>query len=639
MSKVRLEDDFYLYENQGWLDEAVIPDDKPLTGSFVEIMIENEKKLMNDLKEFALNGVDQKVYNDKLFDVFIKLYKKAINKEQRDKEGNAIIKEYVNKILKVNDYKSFQELIIEFIKVGFPSFLSLGIQSDMKNASINTLYLGTPGIILPDKGYYDESNPAFKTGEMLIAKYKEVLNRLFDLVEIKDGDKILNQALEFDKLLVPITKTSEEKSDYVKSYNPYELEKLTRSTKLISLEKIIESLISVEVKEVIVTNPKFIDNLNDLIEGNLELIKGWLVSKLVFTLAVSGFGTDELRLIGSEYSLLLTGQKEATNFDKFTFNSLSGEFGDVVGLYFGKRYFGEKAKKDVESMVQEFIDVYKKRLSNIDWLSKETVDKALVKLSKITAMIGYPDKVNPIYERFVLKEELSFAENMIEFYKVQIEHEFSKYGKEVDKKIWHMGAHVVNAYYEPMNNQIVFPAGILQPPFYSYNQTKGENYGGIGAVIAHEITHAFDTNGARIDEFGNINNWWKEEDFEAFNKRSEAMVQLFDGLEVPGSNAKCNGKLTVTENIADAAGLSCAYEAGIKHKEFVPSDFFKGWAHIWRFKANPSYIELLANIDVHSPGYLRGLVQLKNFKPFSDYYKIKATDGMYIPKDKQVSIW
>lgn len=639
MKKVRLEDDFYLYQNAKWLNEAVIPADKPLTGSFVEILIGNEKKLMEDLKSFSENGVDHKIYKDALFDNFIKLYKKAIDIKQRDKEGNKFIKSLVGKIVEIKTFEELEELTIEFIKIGLPTLISLGIQSDMKNADVNALYFGSPSIILPDKGYYDEDNQSYQTGVVLLEKYKETIIKLFDKVGILNGEEIISKTLSFDRLLVPITKSSEEKSDYVKSYNPYELASLKSKSKAIRVDEIINKVVLKNVDKVIVTNPKFVDALDSLLLNNLELIKGWLISKLVYMLAASGFGTNELRLISAEYSLLLTGQKEAASFEKFTYNSLSNEFGDVVGIYFGKRYFGEEAKKDVESMVQEFIQVYQKRLTKIDWLSKETIEKALVKLSKINAMIGYPTKINPIYEKFVVNEELSYIENMIEFSKLQNEYEFSQYGKKVNKELWHMGAHVVNAYYSPMTNQIVFPAGILQPPFYSYNQTKGENYGGIGAVIAHEITHAFDTNGARIDEFGNINNWWKDEDFDAFNKRSEAMIELFDGLEIPGSNAKCNGRLTVTENIADAAGLSCAYEAGIKHNDFKEDDFYKGWAHIWRFKANASYMELLANVDVHSPAYLRGLVQLKNFKPFAKHYKINENDGMYIDPNKQVAIW
>ncbi len=528
---------------------------------------------------------------------------------------------------------------IEFIKLGLPALISLGVQSDMKNASVNTLYLGSLSVILPEKGYYEETNPAYQSGLMLLDKYKETVSQLFEKLGIKSAVDMIDKALEFDRLIVPTTKSSEEESDYVKSYNPYEVSTLENYSKRINIPQIIKAVVPTAVKEVIVTNVNFLESLEHLLDGNLELIKAWLTTKLVYRLSASGYGTDELRLIAAGYGLLLTGQKEAASFEKFTYDLLSNEFGDVVGTYFGIRYFGKEAKAEVESMVAEFIEVYKKRLSNLTWLSKETIEKALVKLSKITAMIGYPTKLNPIYSKFVPNEEKTYMENMMDFSKIQVDYEFAQYGKAVDKSLWHMGAHVVNAYYEPMNNQIVFPAGILQPPFYSYTQSKGANYGGIGAVIAHEITHAFDTNGAQIDEFGNINDWWKPEDFEAFNKRSEEMVTLFDGLSVPGTNATCNGKLTVTENIADAAGLSCAYEAGIKHQAFNAADFFTSWAHIWRFKANPAYLELLANVDVHSPAYLRGLIQLKNFKPFANFYKIKETDGMYLPDDKKVVVW
>lgn len=639
MSSVRPQDDFYLYKNKEWLDHAQIPSDKPLTGAFIEILIHNEKVLLEDLANFAKNGVDLNVYNNELFNRFMTLYKKAINQKQRDFDGNGFIVDYVNKIEHVKSLADLEELTIAFNQEGLTTLLPLSVYTDMKNANVNTLYLSMPSIFLPDKKYYETNTPQGAQGQALIEKLKEVWGLLFDKVGLKNKDTHIENAIKFDNLLVPIFKSAEEQSDYIANYNPYQMSDLKSQIKTFDLERVLKDVVGKDVLQLIVTDKRYVEHFEELMKTDLEIIKSWLIVKALYRLSASGYATDELRVITASYSQILTGQSEITSFEKFTYQSLSNEFGDVVGLYFGHRYFGEKAKQDIENMVAEFILVYKKRLENASWLSKETREKAVVKLNKIKAMIGYPNKVHDIYLEFVPNEEETFTQNMIRFNKLSIKKHFETYQKEVDKELWGMGAHIVNAYYNPMSNLIVFPAGILQKPFYDYNSPKGANYGGIGAVIAHEITHAFDTNGAQIDENGNINNWWQESDFKAFNEKSEKMVTLFDGLDVPGSDAKSNGRLTVTENIADAGGLSCAYEAGSAHADFDPKDFFEGWAEIWRMKASKQYLELLANVDVHSPAYLRGLVQLKNFKPFVEYYGVKEGDGMYIDPKDYVVIW
>jgi putative endopeptidase len=639
MTNIRPQDDFYMHQNQKWLEEAKIPDDKPVTGAFIEILINNEKTLMKDLAEFAKQGVDPAVYNDPLFDQFIKLYRQALDTKKREADGNGFIKDYVARILEVKTIADLEKLTADFVLEGLPNIFSLSIYADMKNASINTLYLSMPNLFLPEKSYYDEASPAFTKGKLLLQKRMEIVKELFAKIGIDEADEIIANALAFDKLLVPLAKSAEEQSNYIANYNPYSFTDLESKVAPFNLKRILKMVVKQEVLEVIVTDPRYVESFAQIIGTDLSLIKAWYIVKTVLNFSSSGIGTDDLRKLAATYGQMLTGQKEITSFEKFTFQSLSDKFGDVVGLYFGHRYFGEEAKKDVELMVHEFIRVYQKRLKTIEWLSIETREKAIRKLDKIVPMIGYPDKVHSVFNKYQLVENKSYAENCLAFDKLAIAEDFATYKQEVDKKLWGMGAHIVNAYYNPNANVIVFPAGILQSPFYDFNQAKGANYGGIGAVIAHEITHAFDTNGASIDENGNINNWWKEEDFKRFNEKAEKMIALFDGLEVPGTNAKCNGKLTVTENIADAGGLSCAYEAGKSHAEFKSEDFFAGWAAIWRMKANPAYVELLTNIDVHAPTYLRCDVQLKNFEPFISFYDLQKEDGMFIEKDKRVKIW
>lgn len=270
-------------------------------------------------------------------------------------------------------------------------------------------------------------------------------------------------------------------------------------------------------------------------------------------------------------------------------------------------------------------------------LKKETIDKAITKLNVITPHIGYPDKLPETYAKKQIDENLSLVENVSNLSKITIAYSWSKWNKPVDQTEWHMPAHMVNAYYNPQQNQIVFPAAILQAPFYSLEQSSSANYGGIGSVIAHEISHAFDTNGASFDEHGSLNNWWTQEDYDAFKERTNKVVEQFDGIDFAGG--KINGKLTVSENVADLGGLSAALEAAKSDDDFSAEAYFTNYARIWRMKARDEYMQLLLSVDVHAPGKLRTNVQLPNFDDFFETFGIKEGDGMWrAPKDR-VIIW
>jgi putative endopeptidase len=291
----------------------------------------------------------------------------------------------------------------------------------------------------------------------------------------------------------------------------------------------------------------------------------------------------------------------------------------------------------VEAKVQTMIEVYKKRLESADWLAAETREKAIVKLNVITPHIGYPEKLPETYAKKIIDENLSLVENAQNLAKISIAHAWSKWNQPVDTTEWGMPAHMVNAYYNPQQNKIVFPAAILQAPFYSLEQSSSANYGGIGAVIAHEISHAFDTNGASFDEHGSLKNWWTDEDFAAFKTRTDKVVDQFDGLDSYG--AKVNGQLTVSENVADLGGVACALEAAKQEADFSARDFFINFATIWRMKAREEFMQMLAAVDVHAPGKLRTNVTLTNFPEFHEEFGITASDAMWRAPQDRVIIW
>ena len=288
-------------------------------------------------------------------------------------------------------------------------------------------------------------------------------------------------------------------------------------------------------------------------------------------------------------------------------------------------------------MVEQMVKIYQQRLAQNDWLGEKTRAKAILKLDRLGIQVGYPDQIPALYDQLKVDEQATLLENMIQLGKTAAKEMFSRWNQPVDRLRWEMSAATVNAYYHPFKNIIVFPAAILQAPFYSLKQTSSENYGGIGAVIAHEISHAFDNNGALFDEYGNLNNWWTEADLAHFKQLAQKMIAEFDGL--PFAGQKVNGKLTVSENIADAGGLSCALAAAKEEDDFDARQFFINWARIWRMKATDQYMQLLLSIDVHSPNKLRANVQAQNQAEFYQAFNVQAGDGMYLAPEKRVNIW
>ena len=337
------------------------------------------------------------------------------------------------------------------------------------------------------------------------------------------------------------------------------------------------------------------------------------------------------------YYRSIAGIPKGTAIDKFAYQLASGMYSEPVGLYYGEKYFGEEAKKDIIEIVYQIIDTYKTRIQNNEILCEETKEKAILKLSKIGVKMGYPDKVQEIYSKLVFDEQDSLFDIVHTIRKVLTLHQLEKVSKPTDPTIWQMPGHMVNACYDPSVNDITFPAAILQPPFYSIKQTRSENLGGIGAVIGHEISHAFDSNGAKCDENGNINNWWKEEDTKRFEAKVNQMVEQFDGIELPWG--KVNGKFIVSENMADNGGMGVTLEIMSKTPNASYEEYFTNWAKVWCMKAKPEYLQLLINLDVHGPNILRANMPPRNFEEWYNTFDVKESDQMYIEPSKRIVIW
>lgn len=624
-----IKDDLYQAVNGAWLKTAKIPADKPVTGGFADLADTIEKTLMADFKKFQPTTV-----TDPYLAEFLKFYQLAANFKKRNQLGFEPVRVYAERILKLKDLKDWQAQLGELTFAGYPIPFPLYVEPDMKNTSQYALMADVPSLILPDKTYYQKGKPA---AAALLKVYQQMLHEVLKLAGYDDAliNKVTTETLAFDQLLVPHVKDSTERADYVKAYNKYSLEDFAASSSNIDLKHYIQSLIGTLPDHVIVTEPKYYAALNQLITAeNFEKIRSWIFVKTV--LNSTGFLSDQLRIIGGQYHRAISGSKEPMKPQKSAYYLATSQFDQVVGLYYAHKYFGAQAKTDVTDMVQKMVAVYKKRLAGNSWLSQATRDKAILKLDKLGIQVGYPEKLAELYKKFKVKGN-SLVENVLRFEQIANHDHYAKWGKPVDRTRWEMSAHTVNAYYNPSYNIIVFPAAILQAPFYSLDQSASENFGGIGAVIAHEISHAFDNNGAHFDEYGNLHNWWTKEDLVHFKKLAQQMIAEFDGLKTPAG--KVNGKLVVSENIADAGGLSCALEAAKSEPAPDLRAFFINWARVWCMKSSLERQKLLLNIDVHAPNELRANVQPKNLADFYQAFKIQPSDGMYLPPEKRVNIW
>ena len=627
-----IKDDLYEAVNGEWLKTAKIPDDKPATGGFNDLVNEIDKQLMDDFDAYA-TGKEKS--DDSRFNEMIKLYRLAKKFDWRKKVGPQPLKRMLVSVENLNSYEDYQSQWKNWILAGMPSPISFDIDADMKNATVYALFASSPSLILPDKSYYEAEKKA--QYDQLLQLWSSMVEALMDKLGYskEEAKKIIDDAIKFDALLAPNVKSAEEAADYSKMYNPQTVSELASATDQLDIAAIIKQLVGEEPEKVIVTEPEYFKALNKILQDNFELFKNWALIRVIRENA--SYLDDEMREINGRYGRALSGSKKPVSQRKFAFYLARDMFSQVAGDYYGKKYFGPQAKADVHHMVEQMIKVYRGRLTNNQWLSKDTRDKAILKLDKLGIQVGYPDKIPALYDQFKVDEEESLIANLNQLTVTANKELFSRWNKPVDRMRWEMSAATVNAYYHPFKNIIVFPAAILQAPFYSLKQSSSQNYGGIGAVIAHEISHAFDNNGSLFDEFGNLNNWWTDEDSAHFKQLAQKMIDEFDGI--PFAGQKVNGKLTVSENIADAGGLSCALEAAKTEADFNAQEFFINWATIWRMKATEQYMQLLLSIDVHAPQKLRANIQAENLDDFYRAFDIKPGDEMYRAPEDRVHIW
>ena len=632
MEKIRIQDDLYTYVNQEKLDELVIPADMPVAGGFATLSTDVEKLMIS---EFNTMSKEANYPNEHLARACT-LFALAKDVKRKKKHGIMPALKNLSILKKLNSLRGYNLHAKELILKGISMPVSIAVEPNMKDTTHHCVMIQGPGVILPDASYYAEGKEQQR--DMLLNLWSGSAKQVLSIAghSEEEVEKLIQDTLAFDALVAKYVKSNEEWSEYTKMYNPMKTGRVAGMVKPLNLKKLLTDLFGFVPEEIIVAEPRYFKHFKEVFnQDTFEMYKNWAY---VLTL-MNGCSllSEELRDLGGAFYRALSGIAAVSSAEKFAYQLASGMYSEPVGLYYGEKYFGEEAKKDIIDIVRQIVATYQKRIATNDILEQATKDKAILKLSKMGIKMGYPDRVEDLYTKLVFDESKSLYDIVRALKQIRMEENFAKLGQEVDRSHWAMPGHMVNACYDPFVNDITFPAAILQPPFYSIHQTRSENLGGIGAVIGHEISHAFDSNGAKCDELGNLNNWWTKSDERKFNKKVNAMIRQFDGIELPWGTV--NGKFTVSENIADNGGMAVTLDIMSNSENVSFEEYFSNWARVWCQKAKPEYQALLLQVDVHGPAYLRANMPPRNFPEWYAAFGVKKSDKMYLAPSKRVVIW
>ncbi|CAM4007267.1 M13 family metallopeptidase [Flavobacterium sinopsychrotolerans] len=645
--KVKPSNDFFRYVNGTWLDNTEIPGDRTRWGSFDELRQRTDADALAILKEATTNPI-YKSNTDQ--GKAINLYKSILDTVGRNKLGIAPLKPYLKKIDAVKNAKDLEALLIEMEPIGGIGFMGAGVGTDAKNSSRNVINLGPGGVGLPDRDYYVSDDADSKEKR---AKYVLHVTKMLQYL----GDKPAVAKMNAEKILALETAMSKPRLDRVerrdrrKSYNPMTLSELTKLTPSINWNNYFTKIGLAKVDTVIVSQPKYMTALETIFKENkVEDWKAYMRWSLL-NRASSQLSTEIENANWEFYGKTLTGAVSQRPRDERALQTINGAVGEALGKLYVEKKFPAEAKVKAEKMIKNIFLAFENRINNLSWMSAETKVSALAKLHKSRIKIGYPDKWKD-YSALTIKspeEGGTYFENSKNMAKWRFEENLAELNKPVDKERWGMSPQTVNAYYNPSNNEIVFPAAILQPPFYNYQADEAVNYGGIGGVIGHEISHGFDDSGSRYNADGNLVDWWTAEDLKQFSALTGALAAQYSALEpIPGTFV--DGKFTLGENIGDLGGVNAAYDGlQLYLKEngnpglidgYTPEQrFFISWSTIWRSKMRDEALKNQVKTDPHSPGMYRAYVPLQNIDTFYKAFDIKATDGMYIAPEKRVRIW
>ena len=641
-TSVRPQDDFYNYVNGSWMKTAQIPSDKSTWGSFNKLAEDTDNNSMSILNSLLKEKFDAGTEGKKIQD----LYATYMNMEKRNADGITPIKADLSKIDAIKTVADLQKYLVAATPNGENPFYSWGVDADMKNSKMNAIYLGDASLGL-GRDYYQKVNE--KNTETL-AEYTKYVASMLQVLGYKNADAVAKNIVNFEKSIAQTLYTNEQSRDSNLFYNPKTAAELKTLSKNVDLAGYLAKL-GVKYDKVIVGEINYYKNLDKFINlANLQLIKDYMkVHLLSGSASYLSKDLDAKRF--DFYGKFLRGQQEQRAQNKRAFELINGSLGEAFGKLYVEKFFPASAKSQMVELIDYLKKSFAHHISNLAWMSNTTKEKALNKLNKFTVKVAYPDQWKDYSKLTILSEKDggTLYENLQNITAWQYQKSVEKIGKPVDKAEWGMTPQTVNAYYNPLNNEIVFPAAILQPPFFNPNADAAVNFGGIGAVIGHEITHGFDDSGAQFDADGNLTDWWTPEDKASFEKATKSLAAQYDKYE-PVKGTFVNGTFTNGENIADLGGVNIAYDAlqmylkdkgnpGVINGFTQDQRFFLSWATVWRTKQTEKAAVSQVKVDPHSPGYFRAFGPLVNTEAWYKSFDVKEGDKLYKKPEERIKIW
>lgn len=631
-------EDFYLYANGGWKKNNPLKPEFARFGSF-DVLRENNEIRLNELfAEMAKLSPEQGTVDQKIVD----LYKQGLDSVRLNSEGGAPVKKYVDSIYAAAGKDELVKVLANQNKYGEGGFFSVGVSADLMNSKMQILYLAQSGLGMGNRDYYvDTANARLHEG------YTKMLARFFEISGYDNAAQRAANAVRIEDRLAEFSWSSVQNRDYTKQYNPMSTEQICKRWNGFDFATFFQVLGIPAQEKIIVQQPSFFDGFSKLFaSASLDELKDYMAAGLLSSAA--GSLSDEYYDASFDFfSTQMNGVTEKKPRWKRAMSVPNGILGEAVGQMYVKKYFPEEYKQKVLDLVRQLQVSLGQHIDSLAWMSDSTKAYAREKLDAFTVKIGYPDKWKD-YSTLNIDPELSYFENLRAASAWYVADNLSKLGQPTDPDEWGMTPQTVNAYYNPTTNEICFPAAILQPPFFNADADDAVNYGAIGVVIGHEMTHGFDDQGRLFDKEGNMTNWWTPEDEAAFKERTAILEKQYSEVEIlPGIHA--DGALTLGENIADHGGISIAWTAlhnALGGVEPEPIDgftaaqrFFIGYAHLWADNATDEAKARLNKIDVHSLAEERVNVAVRNFPFFFEAFGIKEGDKMWRPEEERVSIW
>jgi predicted metalloendopeptidase len=629
-------DDFYNYVNKKWRDANPIPADKSRYAAFTEL----DERVTEQLHALLTSDpTDNEAYESKLAQQY---YTAGMDEAAIEKRGLDPVRPIIAEVEAIQSADDIKALVTKRHAEGRGLLWHLGLDVDEKDSEHYVMLLSQGGLLLPNRDYYFEKSEQF---DKTRAAYKEFLAKVFELLGYDNTATRVEHVYAIEEKLAEASNTSIEDRDVEAIYNPFTFQELAEQFAGFDWASYRDDSNIAHMKGLVVNQPKFITGAIKLIDSEpVEAWRDYLIAHSVI---------PNLRLLSKEYENLhfgffgtvLTGAQEQEARYKRIIRNLTGQLPQPAGRLYVEAHFDESAKAAITDLVTHIKAALGERIKRLDWMSDATKEKALEKLATFMPLLGYPDTWRS-YEGLTLGGD--YFENVFAVRAFEWQYDIARSAGPVDRKEWLMSPATVNAYYWPNTNGITFPAAILQPPFFDASGDFAQNYGAIGEVIGHELSHGFDDQGAMYDKVGNMNSWWTDADNKAFKKRTKALVEQFDSYEIDGQHVK--GELTLGENIADLAGILIAYEALQRKLEelgerteldgFTPEQrFFIAQARGWRLNIRPELALQFLVRDPHSPADLRVNGVITNVDAWYDTWGVKESDALYTPADKRVRIW